>query len=254
MSNRALHWAWELELPMSQKFVLIALADMADEAHSCYPGQKMLAKMVGGSVDTIQRALTGLEGRGAISRKRRFREDGYRTSDRYVLSVGEVLKPEKKLKPQNPTLDIPTQDSAPTLGRNLPHLRPQKQGGKNHQLTTREPSVNPDTAFDEFWKVYPRKAGKAAALKSFLKAAAAVGTEVLLEAVKRYASDPGLPREKRFIPHPATWLNQGRWDDEPEAGNGGQLGESVVLVHKLREEESREAFTGSRAIDAGAGF
>jgi hypothetical protein len=22
------------------------------------------------------------------------------------------------------------------------------------------------------------------------------------------------PEDRQFIPHPATWLNQGRWDDE----------------------------------------
>lgn len=47
MSYRALNWAWEADLPMPQKFVLVALADMADEKDSCYPGQERLARMTG---------------------------------------------------------------------------------------------------------------------------------------------------------------------------------------------------------------
>ena len=30
-----------------------------------------------------------------------------------------------------------------------------------------------------------------------------------------------MKKEKKFIPHPATWLNQGRWDDELEKQEHG---------------------------------
>jgi len=69
-------------------------------------------------------------------------------------------------------------------------------------------------SFDEFWGSYPRKVGKQAARKAFarLKPADRAAT---LAAVSEFAasalvadSDPDL------IPHPATWLNQGRWDDD----------------------------------------
>ena len=71
--------------------------------------------------------------------------------------------------------------------------------------------------FEEFWQTYPRKAGKLAASKAYSRAVKLLGGKgrVTLEAaVKRYAAlaknlDP------QFIPHPATWLNQGRWDDSP---------------------------------------
>lgn len=43
----------------------------------------------------------------------------------------------------------------------------------------------------------------------------------------------------RFVPNPATWLNQERWDDEPETGGpelGGSEGEpeseAWVCVHE----------------------
>ena len=38
----------------------------------------------------------------------------------------------------------------------------------------------------------------------------------LLEALERQRGDPQWQKENgRFIPHPVTWLNQGRWEDEP---------------------------------------
>jgi len=72
-------------------------------------------------------------------------------------------------------------------------------------------------AFEEFWSVYPRKAGKAPARKKFLVAAKKVGAEKLVEAATKFAADPNLPpkSEEQAIPHATTWLNQERWDDPP---------------------------------------
>ena len=71
--------------------------------------------------------------------------------------------------------------------------------------------------FDRFWSAYPRKAGKGAALKAFQKLNP--GEELLeqmLETIRQQKSSiQWLADGGRFIPHPATWLNQGRWEDEP---------------------------------------
>lgn len=83
-----LAWAWQKELPSpTHKFLLVALADMADEEHSCFPGQERIAQMIGTSVSTVRRTLKDLEEWGLITRERRRRDDGYRTSDRYFLQV-----------------------------------------------------------------------------------------------------------------------------------------------------------------------
>jgi hypothetical protein len=80
--------------------------------------------------------------------------------------------------------------------------------------TPRPASGATSKEFSEWWAHYPRKVGKKAAEKSYSKARRDVSAAKLLAAVARFARDPNLP-EKEFIPHPATWLNEGRWDDEP---------------------------------------
>jgi hypothetical protein len=72
--------------------------------------------------------------------------------------------------------------------------------------------------FDEFWKLYPRKVGKQKCLRKFIalcKESEGVD-KLILEGLKRY-----LPlyemKDKEFIPHPYTWLNQGRWEDDIES-------------------------------------
>ena len=72
-------------------------------------------------------------------------------------------------------------------------------------------SSSDDDGFSRWWDSYPRKVGKAAAAKAYAKAVKIVSPERLLAALEQQKpswTDP------KYIPHPTTWLNQGRWDDE----------------------------------------
>lgn len=68
--------------------------------------------------------------------------------------------------------------------------------------------------FEIFWNEYPRKVGKKEAFRAFKKANMPV--QVLLSAVREQKQSTMWTKEGgRYIPNPATWLNQGRWDDKP---------------------------------------
>ena len=67
--------------------------------------------------------------------------------------------------------------------------------------------------FDRFWSVYPRKVGKEKALAAFAKVE--VPLQVLLDALDKQVRSPQWKKDNgEFIPHPATWLNGKRWEDE----------------------------------------
>lgn len=68
--------------------------------------------------------------------------------------------------------------------------------------------------FAEFWNLYPRKVGKRVAQKSWDRLTAQEQSDVL-EALPNHLKYWKLKNtESDYIPHPATWLNQGRWEDE----------------------------------------
>ena len=54
----------------------------------------------------------------------------------------------------------------------------------------------------------------------------------MLEALVRQRRDPQWQRENgRYIPNPATWLDQGRWEDEPaQVGEVQQHGAPMGAV------------------------
>jgi hypothetical protein len=74
--------------------------------------------------------------------------------------------------------------------------------------------------FERFWFVYPRKVGKKEAYRAFNKANKPV--QLLIAAVNAQMQSEQWNKENgKYIPNPATWLNQGRWDDQVtrKAGN-----------------------------------
>lgn len=68
---------------------------------------------------------------------------------------------------------------------------------------------------EQFWAKYPRKIGKKAAFRKLETIAKSqeIEFETLLSAVARIA---GSVTDPKFIPHPLTWLNQGRYLDPME--------------------------------------
>lgn len=151
MSYKATAWAYDLPLKGPAKIVLVALADFADEAGSCYPGQERLALMTGLSRATIQRALQRLEGMGLMTREHRYDRRGYRTSDRYVLTLdAQVLgltapSGQSAYKAESTRLGLTVSTPKPhseavTIRRTTSK---NNQGGANAPTPTPEPVDNP---------------------------------------------------------------------------------------------------------------
>lgn len=81
------------------------------------------------------------------------------------------------------------------------------------------PAPEPEkTGFDLFWSVYPRKIGKGAAELAWKKCKPDSTLQArIIQAVKAQCKSEQWKRDGgQFIPHPATWLNGKRWEDEVE--------------------------------------
>lgn len=86
--------------------------------------------------------------------------------------------------------------------------------------------------FERFWAGYPRRTAKGAALSAWVKLSPEDQAAALL-AVPRFAAEwEKRPREElQFCPHPSTWLNQRRWEDE--------VNTDPAAPRKAREEERK---------------
>ncbi len=105
------------------------------------------------------------------------------------------------------------------------------QGRQGKEKQKRAPPGG-SAGFQRFWAAYPRKVGKKAAETAYAKAwqlvrarlaegSGAEGGEAhgfLHGRAKAYSASPA-GQAGKFTPHPATWLNQGRYDDDPAEWN-----------------------------------
>lgn len=96
----------------------------------------------------------------------------------------------------------------------------------------------PEIWFEEFWKVYPRRVAKKAAWKALEKVRRNEEVEFnsLIAAVKAFAAHVR-GKDAEFIPHPATWINAGRWDDElptPQSDTSWRVSAAVEQTLRRR--------------------
>ncbi|MFD4183222.1 helix-turn-helix domain-containing protein [Rhodococcus sp. NPDC058514] len=88
---RAQSWALSLDLPSSQKLVLLVLAGRADRYYSAWPSVPTLTNETGLSARTVRYALDGLETADLLIRARRIDPDsGRTTSTRYYLNAPDA--------------------------------------------------------------------------------------------------------------------------------------------------------------------
>ena len=157
----------------------------------------------------------------------------------WLILVG---KPEENDDPpdashQSPTKPGESSDGTPA-GREK--LRATVQDKTENGITEQD-SSNASKAFDgfeEFWKVVHRKVAKDAARKAFAKAVKRVAkqtnaptrkvVERIIEKMKLFAESRQASHEVKGKLHPATWLNDGRYEDDVSVWNETEQGKGII--------------------------
>lgn len=104
-----------------------------------------------------------------------------------------------------------------TIAEALPaEAAPVKRAAPAKRAVPAIDSAEVERRFQKFYDAYPRHVGRAAALKKFIQINPdEVLLETMLSAVAVQRKTPQWTKDGgQFIPHPATWLNQRRWEDE----------------------------------------
>jgi len=97
--------------------------------------------------------------------------------------------------------------------------------------------------FAVFWQAYPKKTGKAAAVKAWQKTKPPIA-QVLAALAWQTDSLQWNRDDGRYRPNPATYLNQGRWQDEPEnpaqhVGQPSRTGDTVNAARAYLQDALR---------------
>lgn len=248
-------WAMEAPIEDHAVFrVLIALANNAgDDGSAAFLAQGTIAARVHTTERTVRRCLVELEAAGYIRRGDQNHErargipanrrpvvwalnltgaydrsqqtgHGWPVTGRPERSRGDMggragvsdkpttkpnnLKPTPEPKPTTKALVLLPEDDAP-----------EESSSESFLLDVEvEPyfAPRPQPSFEDFYAAYPRHVRKDSARTAWTKVLKrGVPPELIIAGAVRYATDPNRDRDLNFIPHPASWLNGGGWDDEP---------------------------------------
>lgn len=255
MSIKAMSWVWE-ESPASGAalLLLLAIADhAADDGSNAYPSIKTLMRKTRMSRSSVFRALKELvdygwlriESHGVGRDTSHYRivmedfggvnltpleshpdtssgvrltplgsqDDTSEVSERHGRGVNVDTSEVSLLTPR--TVHEPSTNQLPTTTYAHPG------NGSTDALFPAPDAPAPQPAdpmarFGEFYKAYPRHVAPGKAERAWEKAVkGGADPALLIETAKLFAMERKFT-DKKYIPHPATWLNDRRWQDEPD--------------------------------------
>lgn len=161
----------------------------------CFEFACQLSRQMPYDVATIERALMELLEENVISLD------------------GEILYQQRMVK------DAELSDKRAKAGKQGGDKRKKKEEPTELPMPKQQEKTAADTQskrFEEFWTAYPKKVGKGAARKSWAKIRpdAELYEKILNAIAEAKTSEQWQAEHGKYIPNPATWLNQSRWEDE----------------------------------------
>jgi hypothetical protein len=207
--------------------MLLALA-LADHAHDdgtrIFPYIKSLAEKTRQSTRSVQYQLRKMEESGWLilvnaGNGGRNQPNEYQINSDWLK--GAEIAPLKKGANDDTKGCNPQQERVQSTTERVQPIAPaynHHEPSDNHK----EPSLPKDPVkdgFERFWLVYPKKRGRQEAEKAWKKVKPIEYDEVIAAVAIHRACKEWIKDGGQFIPHPASWLNGRRWEDEVEGNS-----------------------------------
>jgi DNA-binding Lrp family transcriptional regulator len=221
---------WEdKNLNLTEKH-LFAEIDSFSRNGECFASNQHFSNFLGVSPRQIQNYLKSLKDKGYI-KTTLFYKNGTKEIEKRVITP--LFGYGKKI--HDPTTELaggyvqtcmtpPVENGAHPPVENCVENNTYKSTNTiiNNPINKKQSKKNPNSSeleseFEQLWKIYPRKIGKANAQKSFIKARKVkkVSYETIEKGLYRYIHYlEAQGTDEQFIMHGSTWFNSEKWQDE----------------------------------------
>jgi hypothetical protein len=207
--------------------IYLCLARHANQDAACWPSYQSIADELGLSRRVVIQWIKRLEAAGVLAIEQRRLETGADSSNIFRLRLRPGNDPiPQGVQNRNPVSALvqnrnpPGAESAPKLntvnktqGERPPS--PQKgQSQKNDVLTVKQTEL-----FQRWYSGYPNKVARGDAEKAWLKISPSEEQvdEMVAALEWQIPANNWTPTNRKYIPHPATYLNRKQWTDDPVA-------------------------------------
>ena len=245
MSGAILNWAARAETPdVTAKCVLMVLAEAADAEGETWISQGTLAIRCGVRRETVCKAMGRLEDAGLISRQRRSRDDGSRSSDCIRLNAQ--------------TCDANAQANVRETSRQCAPDRT-AEPPPNPQIKT---SMSSDgearsvcaEAFDAAWQTYPHFRGRSDKKRALAAWSRLGGVEQadLRRAIDAFRAAPEAQKDNgQYVKAFDRWIAGGQWRDFVPAADSGSDADWDFRMKAWRERGRWRESWGPKPGEAG---
>lgn len=231
---------YDKNLTSDEKILYSEITALSLANGECWATNGYFAELYGVSKETISRRISKLEGLGYIKSWVKKGENNNQIIKRIIkiTDFSEVENKENNIDtlltpasiPLDATVNTPIDATVNTL------LTPASRRIIQDEYYKYEykPPISP---FDVFWQAYPKKIEKKKARQIFEKKIDEQKLVVILQDLEKRKKYEGWTKDKgKYIPHPTTYLNQERWEDEYETGSTSDK-RSFMDIYKERYED-----------------
>lgn len=216
---------WTMGLSVYDLWLYATIKRVAGEHDSCWMSTRQLSDLSGVSLGQISKSKDNLVAVGLISVDERESADG---PPRDEITVCDVWEKNRFSCSQGDQLAVSCSphDQSRSPGDQLrsPGDQPIIRKKKNPLRRTHEEEQRLIAACESIYQAYPRKVGKQDAIRAIEKTIVglldskrfedeAEASAWLLTRVETFSKSPA-GQAGEYTPHPATWFNKGRFDDD----------------------------------------
>jgi hypothetical protein len=215
MSGEASGYVWRRSPYTGTKFAIhLAIADTVNDTHrnQLWMSSDQIALKARAHRRTVQRTIDDMVADGFLNLIKEATQHFPATYEFVFKETPTVWESRGDISSLRGDISSIRGDISSLRGGDTP---PELNITKQNQIEPNTSSSSVDDGFATFWATYPRRIGKGAALKAWKKALKVATADQILAGAETYAQiragdDP------QYTAHPATWLNQQRWEDEPD--------------------------------------
>jgi hypothetical protein len=229
MSLKIMDKVWDMKCGgHTNKIVFLALADNANDERQCWPSIATIARKCDLTQDGVRKVIRRLVDSGLVA----VNPPGKHTANTYELFPGQLTPPIRGIAPPiqgivtpytpySQTVSEPSSNHNNHASREVFHLRPLK--GSEDDIQSQSLAI---------YEAYPKHIAKPPALKAISKALKSKSFDELMKLTRKFAALWPKGSDKTYCPHPSTWFNQERYNDDPAEWAHGGKGKNVYEEDK----------------------
>ena len=203
MSIEALNCAFKADIKKSSlKFILVAMADYANEEGEAYPSIQTLNNKTSLNRKTIIAGLMQLESLGYL------KNTGKKVGRTNSISVWQITNSVEQSQKGDSLVSSPKNGTSSSPKKGTPK-QSQKRDIEPSVILTTSVTTRTTVSFDDFYKIYPKKIKKKDS-QAIWKKLTAEQRQAAKDGVESFTAN----KDIQFIAAPDVYLRGERWNDE----------------------------------------